>query len=76
MDLRVQTAGPWSWWRAGAFSVALGVGFYICAKVAAHSFWGAMAVLVPWNIGVLVVFGILDRRRGRRKAQRPIDQAA
>lgn len=65
MDFRVQTNGPWSWWRAGTFGLAVGVGFYICARIAANSYWGAMAVLVTWIIAVLLVFGILDRRRSR-----------
>ncbi|WP_182378144.1 hypothetical protein [Nocardioides sp. WS12] len=65
MDLRVQTAGPWSWWRAGAFALALSVGFFVSAKVAAHSFWSALAIVAVWNVAVLLVFGILDRRRSR-----------
>jgi hypothetical protein len=49
--------------RSLAFGAALGVGVWIGAKVAADSFWIALAGLVLWITAVLVVFGILDRRR-------------
>ena len=63
VDLRVQVNGPWSWKRSAAFGAAQAVGVWIGAKIATESFRLSLATLVIWIATVLVIFGVLDRRR-------------